>query len=209
MKAYALLGEIEEDGRILSPEEELTRLRDGLEALNRDHARSLPVPLTLSGEVPEFAGLLTDLIPVYPLARTLAEAFHPLAVRVAVTAGEVALPVDPAEADGPAFDAAAELLYRVRKEDRLLLYRSGSGERDVLANAMVLLLYHDFRRWTERQVQVVRLFRRYGRQQPVAESLGISQQAVSGALSAVGWRALSEAEATLESVFSARAGGEP
>jgi hypothetical protein len=207
MRAYALLGEIEEDPALLGGEGVMALLGEVLEAHARDRGGSLLVPVAATGHVPEFAGILADPSSAYPLARGLAEAFFPLAVRTAVALGEFPDPGDgPYSLDGPPFDVAAELLYRARKEDRLLLYAVGSPPLDALANALVLLLHRDLTDWTERQAQVVRLYRRYGRQKAVADELGVSQQAVSSALTAVGWKAMVEAERTLEAVLASGSG---
>jgi hypothetical protein len=205
MRAYALLGEIEEDLAILGGEAVMARLGETLDALTRDRGGSFLVPVTPTGHVPEFAGILSDPSVAYPLARALAEGLHPLAVRTAVAVGEFPeTPEGSYPLDGPPFDVAAELLYRARKEDRLVLYGTEHLPVDALANALVLLLHRDLKGWTERQAQVVRLYRRYGRQKAVADELGVSQQAVSSALTAVGWKAMREAERTLEGVFAPR-----
>ena len=64
----------------------------------------------------------------------------------------------------------------------MLTIRSGDETADLMANALFLLLYRDIQTWTERQCEVVRLYRRFGRQQDVAEELGVSQQSVSSSL---------------------------
>ena len=56
--------------------------------------------------------------------------------------------------------------------------------------------------WTDRQCEAVRLYRRFERQEAVAQELGVSQQAVSGSLVSAGWKTLAEAEAALRDVLS-------
>lgn len=60
--------------------------------------------------------------------------------------------------------------------------------------------------WTDRQCEAVRLYRRFERQEAVAQELGISQQAVSSALVSAGWRTVSEVEAALRDVLAGRPG---
>lgn len=201
----ALIGEVEENPSVIGFETLRESLLEELDRWNVEHADSLLAPLTAPGGFPEFVGVLTDLAAAYRLARTVAETFHPLAVRMAAAQGEVVLPVadpDPEQLEGPAFDAASELLYRARKEDRLLLVEGGNPTRDALVNALVLVLYRDLQTWTARQCEVVRLYREHGRQNEVAERLGISQQSVSSSLSAARWRTLHDAERTLLAVLS-------
>lgn len=203
-RAVALLGEVDENPLVMGFEAIHDRLLETLAALNQEHAESLVAPLAVPGEMPEFLAVLTDFRSVYPLSRTIGEALHPLAVRVAACLGEINLPPvpDPEQMDGPAFDGAADLLYRARKDDRLVMIQGENEMLDSLANALFLVLYRDLQNWTERQCKVVRLYRHFRRQQDVAEELGVSQQSVSSSLAASGWKSLAEAEATLAAVFS-------
>ncbi len=195
----ALLGEVEERPEILRPDELQRRLQAALEEFNRERTASVAAPLGTTGGFPEFGGVLLDLAEAYTLSRRLAEEFHPLPVRVAASVGEVS---SGSAQDGPAFDAAAELLYRARKEDRLLLVSGADASLDLLANTLALVLYRNLQQWTARQCQVVRLYRRHRRQRDVAEGLGVTQQSVSNALASVGWRALEEAERSLARALS-------
>ena len=195
----ALLGEIEERPAVLRVEDLPRRLGIVLDDLNRERAASIASPLITTGGFPEFGGALVVLADAYAVARRLAEEFHPLPVRVAAAVGEVS---SGAAQEGPAFDAAAELLYRARKEDRLLLVSGADPGLDLLVNTVALVLYRNLQQWTARQCQVVRLYRRHRRQRDVAAALGVTQQSVSNALAAAGWKALEEAERSLSRALS-------
>jgi hypothetical protein len=177
-----------------------------VEEFSREHGPSVVIPLQVTGRSPECGGALLDLSAAYLLARSLAESFFPFSIRSAATWGDLPDPsagrreTDPL--DGPAFEAAALLLYRARKENRLLLVHGVTPEVDRLANVLLLLLHREMEAWTERQCEAVRLYRRLERQETVAHELGVSQQAVSSALGAAGWRALAEAEAALREVLT-------
>jgi hypothetical protein len=204
IRAVALMGEVDENPLVMGFEVLQERLIQVLKTLNQKHAESLLAPLVTPGEVPEFQAVLRDLTAAYPLTRALAEALHPLPVRMAASFGDINLPSppDPEQTDGLAFDSAGELLYRTRKEDRMLLIRGGNDPVDTMANALLLVLYRDLQTWTERQCEVVSLYRHYRRQADVAEELGVSQQSVSSSLAAAGWKMLSEAETSLGSVLA-------
>lgn len=208
IQGAALLGEIDENPLVLAVDAAQERLARGVEAYGREHAADFLVPLATPGEFPEFGAVLRRVADAYPLARYLAELFHPLPVRVAAAYGDVNPEAvsDPEQMDGPAFDAAGELLYRARKEERLLLVQGSDPAVDTLANALYLVLNRDLRGWTERQCEVVRLYRQYGRQQDVARELGVSQQSVSSSLAAAGWKVLAEAEEALGHLASPRSG---
>jgi len=202
----ALVGEVEENPSVLGFETLQERLVQVLGELNREHAPTLLFPLAAPGGFPEFVAVLGDLSLSYRLARALAETFHPLSVRVAAAYGLVNVPPpgeEPEQVDGPAMDLAAELLYRARKEDRLLVVQSGNEAVDRLVNTLTLVLYRDLQEWTARQCEVVRLYRRLGRQTEVAQHLRVSQQSVSGSLAGARWRTLTEAERVLDQALSA------
>ncbi|HYV51279.1 MAG TPA: hypothetical protein VE910_05195, partial [Dongiaceae bacterium] len=180
MLAVAFLAEVEVPP---TPASWKGHLEKALESLTREQGGKLLSPLESADRSPECSAVLVDLTPAYPIARALAETFFPVPVRVAAAWGEIDLrdaEMDPL--DAPAFEAAAELLYRVRKEDRLLLVQGESPGLDSVLNAMILLLHRDMREWTERQCEIVRHYRKERRQEGVARELGVSQQAVSGSL---------------------------
>jgi len=201
---FALLGEMEDETSSLDRQEFQTRLGRGLAEMNNRYAAYLYAPFVLGSGFPEFSAVLRTHAPVYGMARTLAEVCHPLPLRVAVARGEIdgGLESRDAEAmDGPAFDLAGELLYRARKEERLLLVHTGDDDFDTLFNALLLLLHRNFQQWTSRQWEVVRLYRELGRQSDVAQALDISQQSVSNTLSGAGWKVVKEVEDSLTRVL--------
>jgi hypothetical protein len=200
MLAVAFLAEVEVPPTPASWKERLER---SLETLTAEHRAKLLSPLDAADRSPECSAILLDLTAAYPLARALAESFFPVPVRAAASWGEI--PQSDAETDpldAPAFEAAAELLYRVRKEDRLLLVQGEAHGTDAVLNALILLLHRDMRQWTERQCEIVRRYRKERRQEGVARDLGVSQQAVSGSLVSAGWPALLEAETALYDLLS-------
>jgi len=228
----ALLGEIDEDPAVMGFDVLQERLPRVLAAIHREQPQAFLVPPAATAGFPEFAAVLTDLAGAYPVARRLAEEFHPLAVRTGAARGEILIPpavsASPAEApaapwsgmlsggepltpdqlEGPAFDAAAELLYRARKENRLLLIDGLGGATDRLANTLILVLHRNLQGWTPRQCEIVRLYRIHRRQRRVADELGVTQQSVSSSLAATGWKALVEAESCLTAVL-AESGSRP
>jgi len=200
MLAVAFLAEVEVPP---APASWRGRLEHALGALTREHGGKLLSSLETADRSPECSGVLVDLTAAYPIARSLAETFFPAPVRAAAAWGE--LPRREADADpldAPAFEVAAELLYRVRKEDRLLLVQGESPALDPVLNALIQLLYRDMRQWTERQCEIVRRYRKERRQEGVARELGVSQQAVSGSLVSAGWPTLVEAETALVDLLS-------
>lgn len=202
---FAILGEVDETEGVLPTDQVCARLRGALERVNGEHAPAVFAPLTVSGGFPEFAGVLLGPAPLLRIARELTETSYPMPVRVVAAYGEITGGLESRDAEGmegPAMDKAGELLYRARKEDRMLLLATGDARFDLLFNAAALMLHRAYRGWTERQWATVRWYRELGRQAEVADRMGVTQQSVSNALSAAGWKTVAETERALEEVLS-------
>jgi len=203
---FALLGEVEEDLQSQDSQVLMGRLRETAALLNDQFQGAWKAPLSVSRTFPEFGGVLMTTGPLYEITRNLADASRPLPVRIGLAKGGITAGVDTRDSetmDGPAFDRAGELLYRARKERRMLLVDTGDEEKDTLLNALMLLLQRSFQQWTDRQWEVVRLYRELKRQREVASRLNISQQSVSNSLSGAGWKVVSEVEASLTRALGA------
>jgi hypothetical protein len=200
---FVLLGEAE-DASAFDPAELHRDLGIRLAEINRTHESSLVAPFVLGSGIPEFTAVLRSARPIYRLTREISEAVRPHPVRLSLARGPIlgGLETRDAEAmDGPAFDLAGELLYRARKEDRLLYIHTGEPNFDTLFNALLLLLHRHVEQWSDRQWEVVDAYRRVGRQSDVAEELEVSQQAVSAALASAGWRTVMDVEKALDRVL--------
>ena len=159
----------------------------------------------LGSGIPEFTAVLRTARPVYRMTRAVATAVRPHPVRLALARGPILGGLDTRDAeamDGPAFDLAGELLYRARKEDRLLVVHTGDTTFDTLFNSLLLLLTRHVDQWSDRQWEVVEAYRRLGRQNRVAEELAISQQSVSATLASAGWRTVRDVERSLDRVLA-------
>ena len=174
----------------------LDRLESALEDVN-EASDALLGTFELQAGLDEFAGVVRPGRAA-PILLRLWEDLHPVEVRFAVVHGLLdVIPETPANDDcpgaagfdGPAFHRADDLLDGLRRGERLVEIRAGgSGREDRLLTALGDLLYGQILAWTERQVEVVRTYRRLGTQQAAAAELGVSQSTVSRALSAVDYR---------------------
>ncbi|MCJ7668877.1 MAG: hypothetical protein MUP04_11505, partial [Anaerolineae bacterium] len=105
--------------------------------------------------------------------------------------------------DGPAFHRAADLVERAREKNRAILFDLGL-KPPALEEALneVVNLCHVLRRsWTDRQREAVTLYRRLGRQDLVAESLGVTQPGISRLLSKAHWTEIRHAETWIDTVL--------
>ena len=200
-----LLGEIQEEPAQIDAGALESRLGAALSQLNHEFEDDIAWPFTMEKGFPEFTAVLRDPKPVYAVLRHLLNAARPLRVYLAAAEGKVAnlgLVEEPHDLEGEGIDRAGELLYKAKKDDRLMLLDSGDAKTDALVNTVMLLLDREFRGWTDRQWEVVNLYRELGRQTEVAERLQISQQSVSSSLAGAGWKVVSSVEDALDQALS-------
>jgi hypothetical protein len=160
-----------------------------LRRLNRQHRRALLGRFEVQKGVDEFGGVLRASAPLGTVVRDLWEGLHPVPVRLAVVRGPLDVRPRSGRAglpgvrafDGPAFHAAAAAAEELRSQERFLRLRPrtpGTERLELLADAAYLHLL----RWTPRQLAVVQAYRQAGGQAKAGRALGISQPAVSDAL---------------------------
>lgn len=186
----------------------MQRLKEALEGVNRDRA-SLLGAFEVQAGLDEFAGVVR-LGHVGTVLPRLWEDLHPVEVRYAVVEGSLDVMPEPGGADalpgaagfdGPAFHQASELLNELRSGDRLVSIRVGTDQEDRLLTALGDLLYGRLLAWTERQLQVARVYRRRGSQKAAARELGVSQSTVSRILSAAEYQRVEAALGTFVEVL--------
>jgi len=165
------------------------------------HARA-----ELTRGVDEISAVLHDPSLSYQICTYLNEQLHPYELRFAVVRGLIDVNVssrDASSMDGPAFHRAADLIERARKEYRTVLFDLGL-QPPALEEALneIANLCHLLRKsWTDRQREAVTLYRRLGRQDLVADSLGLTQQGISYLLSKAHWTEIRRAETWIEIVL--------
>lgn len=181
-----VLGDVVDSREIDDREAFQRTLSETLDAINEEFDDSLQAPFAVLKGVDEIGGVLRTVPPVVEIQRRLARAVHPQQMRVVAVLGAVDVNEgagDVAVMDGEAFARADALLAELESED--LTFRLAGDEPvldDLLSDEINLL---DMLRagWTERQLEIVTRFDELDSQKAVAESLDISPQAVSNALS--------------------------
>lgn len=181
-------------------------VRRAIEQTDHAFTDAFHAPAELTRGVDEISAVLYDPSLSYRICTYLNEQLHPYEFRFAVVRGLIDVNVssrDASSMDGPAFHRAADLVERARKENRAILFDL-SLQRPALEEALnkVANLCHLLRKsWTDPQREVVTLYRRLGRQDLVADSLGLTQQAISRLLSRAHWTEIEDAETWIDTVL--------
>ena len=176
------------------------RLLSALESVNETYEAAVVADFALQKGVDEFGGVLASPAKVYDVVDEITRNVHPQEVRFAVCWGEVDVAPDAADVqrmDGPAFHRADELQQSIADT----AYRFAMDLDDppldtILADEINLLLLRKAD-WTDRQNRVVARYDELGSQDAVADELGISQPAVSQALSRANHRVVRGIEGRL------------
>lgn len=153
-------------------------LEQCIQALNTEFATTLAVPfsVTVGDEVQAlFPNLAAALDAELRLRRTL----YPRRLHCGIGVGPVAtaLRARTAEMDGPCFLRAREALEAGAGEEATTVVRSALPEWDDPLNAILLLLNVISGRWSDKQMEAIETYARFGTQATASRQLGISQPA--------------------------------
>jgi len=182
------------------------RLRETCSAVTTDHADAFDAPLKPLKGIDEVGGVLTTPEPLYAVLDDLRSSLHPHELRIAVAEGVVDVGVNSgsvSQMDGPAFHRADELLAELDGGPLRVTLDFQASPLDTAVADEMNLLFASKRRWTDRQREVVECYRETGSQAAAADALGVSQAAVSQALSRASWPTIREIEARLGATLEA------
>lgn len=176
------------------------RLLSACAYVNETYAESVVAEFTLQKGVDEFGGVLASPAQVYDVVDAIAHGVHPQEVRFAVSWGEVDVAPDATDVqrmDGPAFHRADELQQSIADTAYRFAMDLDDPPLDTTITDEINLLLLRKADWTDRQHRVADRYEELESQGAVAEELGISQPAVSQALSRANYRVLRGIEGRL------------
>lgn len=137
-----------------------------------------PYTLTLGDE---FQAVLDRGQRVFRDAMAIQAAVHPVLVRFSLAVGNLSTAVNPRQAlgmDGPAFHDARAGIETLKTQDSLLRVRLDDPDTTALANAGLSLISHAVRRWQTRRIRILSALQHERPVPQIAETIGISEQAV-------------------------------
>lgn len=180
------------------------RIDDGVALVNEELSNRLVAPFQPLKGVDEIGGVLADLRGAYHAVRVLTEAVHPVEIRFAIVWGDVDIGGDGddvTEMDGPAFHDADDELARLGDRDRYVAVVVDRPAKDwlerLLSNQfeLLLILKHEL---TERQMEILRVYREVRRLAPVASEFDVTVQSISNTLKRARAQPMLDIEADLD-----------
>lgn len=203
---YVLLGDVIRSREIEDRQAFRDRLAGVCEELTVRESEAIHADFEVLKGVDEFGGVLTSVTSLYDVVVTFQAALAPHRSRIVVAEGEVEQVGDSRRVggmDGPAFHRADELLTAVGDGPRVVDVRLADEALGHVVADEVNLLLHRRRQWTDRQREVVDAVADAGTQTAAAESLGVTQQAVSNVLASADWPLVDAVESRLRDVLAA------
>lgn len=199
---YALIGDIVGSRTLENRAAVQRRLRELLEEIDEElgtDALAAPLKLTAGDEV---QALLAEPAVVVPMVVRFADRLHPVRMTWGLGRGTLTtdLERDVSVLDGPCFHRARAALDGATHEDAWLRVEGIGQPHARVVNALFLLMGAIRDRWTETQARYVGAVR--GRlQKDVARELGVSEPAVSKALSSARFTIVEEGERAAEELL--------
>lgn len=201
---YVLLGDVVQSRNIDDREAFRDHLAEVCATLNDDYDPSIHAEFSVLKGVDEVGGVLSSLAGAYDIVRDLFEALRPYELRLAIASGEIDVGADSpdvSEMDGPAFHRAAELLDGLEDSGLLFDMDAEKGTLDTALADEINLLLLIRRGWTDRQQEIIQAYLRHGGQDGAARELGVTQQAISDALTKASWPTVDAIEERLVSTL--------
>jgi hypothetical protein len=198
-----IVGDVVKSAKIPDRAKYWEKMQQAISVVGEKHAKSFFAPMvSLKGD--EVAAVLIEVGDAYDVMSEFQDAFHPYKMRFATVVGQVDVAVETKDAskmDGPAFWKANDYLESIKKKGRHYHFDFGNGRIDEILASAANLVFLLKEMWTDKDREIISSYVRLGRQDAVADSLGISQQAVSGSLRRAHWREIEQSEAAITSLL--------
>lgn len=201
----AIIGDIVNSRKLNNRPEAQNRLIHVIEkTVNESYGQYIASSFTVTlGD--EFQGLLYKEYTFlsYEIIRFIKEQLAPINLVFGVGVGGMV--IEPRRdisigSDGPAYYNARSAISEAKNKKPSIYYNTGS-EEDKLINSMINLIEGIERKMTQKQQEVIRLYRKLDSQSKTAAELGIMQSTVSRTLNNSGYYRIIDAEAAIISYF--------
>jgi len=180
---------------------------------NTTFREDIYAPIATTG-IDTISGVLVNIANAYRIVSIILETIHPTLMRFAIVRAPLDVGLrsrDARRMDGIAFHRAADMILSDKKSANLVAFELGDPIVDNLLNSHVNLVLSIKTAWTDRQSQVVTMYKRLKNQQEVAKRLRVSQATVSEILNTADRHGVLDAERVVNftlAEYQARSGHE-
>lgn len=180
MNYCAIIGDIVGSKKIQNRQETQDHFKDVLNAVNEKYDMYIASKFTVTlGD--EFQGLLFHPTLSFEIIEFIKDRMYPVELVFGIGIGKMETSFDKHTSigsDGPAYWYARKMVEKAKLKEPSVCLFSNSPE-DPLINSLILYSETCSRSRTEKQEEIVKLYKQHGSQKKVADSLNISQSAVS------------------------------
>ena len=165
------------------------KLQAALAHVSKTFKNAFSLPLQVWKGLDEVAAVLKTPVELYNIISVIQGAVAPEKFRFVLVQGNIDLVPsngDVRQADGTAFHQAAEAMQQLKREGLLFYCKTANALWDAAYSNQLNLLLQLKSGWTLRQRLLYEAYIKSGRQEKVAEALGITQQTVSKTLQSIG-----------------------
>lgn len=194
----AVIGDISRSREIENRRLFQQQLHELMERLNRQWAAFVLSPFTVTlGD--EFQAILRRADPLFDIFNQIETALAPWHIVIGVGVGRLETELfshTSVGMDGPCLRLARQQVEQAKKQPPRLRFAIEALQTEQV-NYHLLLQTILVNRQTSNQKKIIALYEQFGKQQPVAETLGISQAAVSQSLKAAHYQEVKESQQSI------------
>lgn len=154
----------------------------------------------------EWQGVLKSTASSYGIVSFFLEQLHPIAASFGVGEGAIVTDILPrsSEMDGEVFHRSRQAVEVAKQQKRDVVFVTLDKNSDLLLNATLNLLQILRESWTERQYEKVMLYKKFKKEQRVADELGVSQADINKTLTLTNGRVYLETQENLTTYLESR-----
>lgn len=199
-KLYVMSGDVISSRLIIKKEAFQEKLERICLRLNTDYSSDLYAEFKILKGIDEIEGVLSNISKTYEIITSILEQLYPYSMRFAFVLDSIDTAVethDTSKMDGPAFHKASDILKELKKSKLIFAMSTGNDITDNLISGEINSIILLKKNWSAKQHMIVRKYKETGNQGEVAKELGITQQAVSKALTRSMWKEIGYIEEEL------------
>jgi len=193
----AIIGDINKSRKLTYRGRTQKKFQRAIDSINREYKHSIASRFLITiGD--EFQGLLKSPADAYAVVKRFESVMAPVPFSFGIGIGTLSTPLrkESLGMDGQVFYNARTAIERAKKEKKSIVFCSDE-QSEYLLNSLVSLMDIYWNRLTQRQQQIITLFKELQNQKLIAKKLRISQPAVTKTLTSTGAYSFIDAEKSI------------
>lgn len=204
-KLYVILGDVISSRKIDDRDGFRKNIERACQAVTSRYSEDIYTDFKILKGIDEFGGVLYSITNVYNIISTILNLLYPESVRFVLVLDYIDTGLetgDVARMDGPAFHRAADMINNLKKLNLKFHMSVGDEVVDSAISGEINLILIIKSNWSATQFRAVQEYEKDKSQSEVAEILGVTQQAVSKALTRSMWKDIRHIEGNLNYILN-------